>query len=399
MTTAAADRARRRRRGGRARRRARSSCSRGGGGGRPARHARGARARRARSSTRTCRPTRTARRTRASRALAGGFPAIARLRDSLAGAVAPGAFTLERDVRPWLGDEAAYAAVSPARHAAARRGRRPRRGRGARGAHRQPRHRGHVPRRAACSSAGPTSLAFVRDDVLAVGTDRGRARRRIDRAQGEGDALAGATALRAGDGGPARRPRRSTSTPPPQGVREVLAARDGLARRGRRAARPPGARGRCRVASAAEADGLRIARAAGRAAGPSDASFTPVARRARARGGRGLPRRRRRVSRLIRVLGRARRPARPSTRCARLLADNAGVDLDGDLLAPLSGEVALAVTTGAEDPGGSSGGAPVVTLKAQTADAEGTRGGARAAPGPARHAARPARERAGVPAR
>ncbi|MET0817686.1 MAG: DUF3352 domain-containing protein, partial [Solirubrobacteraceae bacterium] len=45
--------------------------------------------------------------------LAGGFPAVARLRDSLAGVVAPGAFTLERDIRPWLGDEAAYAAVSP----------------------------------------------------------------------------------------------------------------------------------------------------------------------------------------------------------------------------------------------------------------------------------------------
>ncbi len=44
------------------------------------------------------------------------------------------------------------------------------------------------------------------------------------------------------------------------------------------------------------------------------------------------------------------------------------MDLDRDLLAPLAGEVALAVTGPAEDPEGTSGGAPVVTLKARTAD-------------------------------
>jgi hypothetical protein len=51
------------------------------------------------------------------------------------------------------------------------------------------------------------------------------------------------------------------------------------------------------------------------------------------------------------------------------VADEAGVDLDGDLLGPLSGEVAVAVTGAAEDPAATGGGAPVVTLKARTADA------------------------------
>jgi hypothetical protein len=52
-----------------------------------------------------------------------------------------------------------------------------------------------------------------------------------------------------------------------------------------------------------------------------------------------------------------------------IVADDAGVDADGELLAPLSGEIALAVTGPADDPEGTAGGAPVVTLKARTADA------------------------------
>ena len=52
--------------------------------------------------------------TRSSPALAGALPLVARLRDQLAAAIAPQGFAFERDVRPWLGDELAYAAVSPA---------------------------------------------------------------------------------------------------------------------------------------------------------------------------------------------------------------------------------------------------------------------------------------------
>jgi hypothetical protein len=52
-----------------------------------------------------------------------------------------------------------------------------------------------------------------------------------------------------------------------------------------------------------------------------------------------------------------------------IVADESGVDVDRDLLAPLDGEVALAVTGPADDPEGSGGGAPLVTLKARTADA------------------------------
>jgi hypothetical protein len=297
--------------------------------------------------------------------LADGFPAIARLRDSLAGAVAPGAFTLERDVRPWLGDEAAYAAVSPAdtlllaavadraeaEALVARIG----------NLDTAATHRG-----VRVLSAGPTSLAFVRDDVLAVGT-AAAVRAAVDRAQGEGDTLAGAPLYeRATAGRPGGRTLDLYASA--QGVRDILAPRDGLLgtagtlldREGLEAAA---------ASLAAEADGLRLAaRLAG--GGSEDASFTPVLvervpEAAVAYLGTKT------VSRLIRVLGRL--GAGPTVDAVRqVLADNAGVDLDGELVAPLSGEVALAVTTGAEDPGGSSGGAPVVTLKAQTADAEGT---------------------------
>ena len=122
-------------------------------------------------------------------------------------------------------------------------------------------------------SAGPTSLAFVRDDVLAVGT-AAAVRAAIDRAQGEGDALAGRDRLRAGDRGPARRPhaRRLRVRPGrPRGARRARRA----ARRRRRAARPPGARGRRRRARRRGGPACgSAARLAG--GGPEDASFTPV---------------------------------------------------------------------------------------------------------------------------
>ena len=69
---------------------------------------------RARSPTSTSPPTPIARPTRASRRLAAALPPAGRLRDALVGAVAPQALDVARDVRPWLGDELAYAAVSPA---------------------------------------------------------------------------------------------------------------------------------------------------------------------------------------------------------------------------------------------------------------------------------------------
>jgi hypothetical protein len=75
--------------------------------------------------------------------------------------------------------------------------------------------------------------------------------------------------------------------------------------------------------------------------------------------------------RLTRVLGRLG-AARPLQRLGEALADEAGIDFERDLLAPLSGELAIAVTSAAEDPAAADGGAPVLTLKARTADARRT---------------------------
>jgi hypothetical protein len=297
--------------------------------------------------------------------LADGFPAVTRLRDSLAGAVAPGAFTLERDIRPWLGDEAAYAAVSPADTlllaAVADRPRAEALVARIGNLDTAATHRG-----VRVLSAGPTALAFVRDDVLAVGT-AAAVRAAIDRAQGAGDALADASAYqRVTAGRPGGRTLDVYASA--QGVREVLAARDGVLgaagalvdREGLEAAG---------AAFTAEATGLRVsARLAG--GGPEDASFTPVLVERVPQAAvayLGV----RTLSRLVRVLGRLGGAATVDA-VRQVLADNAGVDFDGDLVAPLSGEVALSVTTGKEDPGGSSGGAPVVTLKAQSADPQGT---------------------------
>ena len=102
--------------------------------------------------------------------------------------------------------------------------------------------------------------------------------------------------------------------------------------------------------------------------------------------------------RLARLLGRLG-AAGPLEAVRAALPDEAGVDLDRDLLAPLAGEVALAVTGPAEDPEGTGGGAPVVTLKARTADPRAHRGRARAAPGAARAPARAAGHRARLQAR
>ena len=58
----------------------------------------------------------------------------------------------------------------------------------------------------------------------------------------------------------------------------------------------------------------------------------------------------------------------PVRRLGEEIAEEAGIDFERDLLAPLSGELALAVTGSADDPAATGGGAPVVTLKARTAE-------------------------------
>ena len=214
-------------------------------------------------------------------------------------------------MRPWLGDEAAYAAVSPADTlllaAVADRA----------GAEALVARIGNLDTAAThrgvrVLSAGPTSLAFVRDDVLAVGT-AAAVRAAIDRAQGEGDTLAGSPLYeRATAGRPGGRTLDLYASA--QGVREILAARDGLLgtagalldREGLEAAA---------ASLAAEEDGLRIARAArGRRVRGRVVHAGP--RRARAGGGRGLPRREDGLAPDPRARP-PRRPGRPSTRCAR----------------------------------------------------------------------------------
>ena len=241
-------------------------------------------------------------------------------------------------------------------------------------------------------SAGPTSLAFVRDDVLAVGT-AAAVRGAIDRAQGEGDALAGAPLY---ERATADRPGGRTLDlyASAQGVREVLAARDGLLgtagtlldREGLEAAA---------ASLAAEEDGLRVAaRLAG--GGSEDASFTPVLVERvpeAAVAYLGV----KTVSRLIRVLGRLggrpdRRRGAPGARRQRRRR-------------PRRRPRRAALGRGRARRDDRRGGPRRLQRRRARGDAEGADrgrggdgGGARAAAGPARHAARPARERARVPA-
>ncbi|HKH18393.1 MAG TPA: DUF3352 domain-containing protein [Solirubrobacteraceae bacterium] len=295
--------------------------------------------------------------------LAGSLPAVGRLRDRIVAAVSPQGFDLERDVRPWLGDELAYAAVSPtdsvvlaavadrpkAEALVARVG-------NLSGAER---YRG-----VRLLVAGPTALAFV-GGFLAVGTEAA-VRAAVDLEQGDGARLADLPAYRRASEG--RPPERSLDAyASAAGVREVLAPRDGL----------PGALGAlldrpgltaAGASVSAEERGLRAhVRLAGGA--PRDAAFEPVLLErvpegaAAYAGVRG-------ALRLARVLGRlgAERPLEQ----LGALAEEAGIELDRDLLAPLSGELAIAVTGASQDRAGSGGGAPVVTLKARTADARRT---------------------------
>jgi hypothetical protein len=123
---------------------------------------------------------------------AAALPPLARLRDQLAAAISPTAFDVDRDVRPWLGDELAYAAVSPADSvllaAVADR----------------PKAEALVARIGNLSAAqeyrgvrvlvaGRTALAFV-GGFLALGTEPA-VRAAVEREQGEGDRLADADAF------------------------------------------------------------------------------------------------------------------------------------------------------------------------------------------------------------
>jgi hypothetical protein len=293
-------------------------------------------------------------------AQANALPPLRRLRQRFTAALSPRAFDLARDVRPWLGNEIAYAALSAADSvvlaAVADR----------------PKAEALVARIGNLSAAeryrgvrvlraGPTALAFA-GGFLAVGTEPA-VRAAIDRAQGKGARLADVPGYkRLSAGSPAARSLDAYASA--AGVRLVLAPRRGLLGiAGRLLDRP-----RLTAAGAdltSEPGGLRAhVRLAGGA--PRGATFEPVLLErvsettAAYLGVRGAGR----LVALLDELGAG--SALESTRTT--VGDEAGVDLDRDVLAPLSGEVALAVN------GGGAGGAPVVTLKAQTADARRTEG-------------------------
>ena len=308
------------------------------------------------------RPPRAAR-----RRAAAGRPRCA---TGCAAAVSPQAFDLERDVRPWLGDELAYAAVSPADSRRARRGRRPPEGGGARRA-----------RSATCSAAeryrgvrvlvaGPTALAFV-GDFLALGTEAA-VRAAVDRDQGDGARARGPAGLPARRRRPRRPSARSTPTPRRPGCARCSRRATGCSARSARCSTGPGCAPPA-PRSPRRSGGLRAhVRLAGGA--PRDAAFEPAAARARPGG-------RRRAtsacaarcgsSRVLERLG-ARGPVERLRRDARRRGRHRRSTRD--LLAPLAGELALAVTGAGEDPAGTGGGAPVVTLKARTADPRRTEG-------------------------
>ena len=296
--------------------------------------------------------------------LAEALPTVTRLREAVVATISPQAFDIARDVRPWLGDELAYAAVSPADSVVlAEVADRPR-------AEALVARIGNLEaaeqyRGVRVLIAGPTAIAFV-GDFLAVGTEAA-VRAAVDREQGDGERLSDLGAYEhAADGAPADRSVVAYASA--AGVREVLAPRDGLLGALGTLLDRPGlvAAG---AAVTAEADGLRThVNLAGGA--PRDAAFEPLLlervpeRAAAYLGVRGAAR----LARLLERLGAG--AALASVR--EVLAGEAGVDLDRELLAPLDGEVAIAVTGATEDAAGTGAGAPVVTLKARTADARRT---------------------------
>ncbi len=294
--------------------------------------------------------------------LAATLPSVALLRDRIAAAISPTAFDVERDVRPWLGDELAYAAVSPADSvvlaAVADRPKAEALVARVGNLSRAERYRG-----VRVLVAEETALAFT-GGFLAVGTEAA-VRTAIDRDQGVGDRLADLPAYRrAFDGRP--RERSLDAFASAAGVREVLAPRDGLLGALGALLDRPGLTS-ADASVTAEADGLRAqVRLAGGA--PRDGAFEPVLLEqvpeaaAAYVGVRGALRLTRVLERLgvdgsVQELGEA-------------LADEGGIELDRDLLAPLSGELAIAVTGAPDDAAASE--APVVTLKARSADPSST---------------------------
>ena len=239
----------------------------------------------------------------------------------------------------------------------------------------------------ACSWQGRTALAFV-GDFLAIGTEDA-VHAAVDRDQGAGVRLADLPAYRrASEGRPDERSLDAYASA--AGVREVLAPRDGLlgalgALLDRPGLTAAGASVTRRGAAAcARTCGSRAARRATPRSSPCCSSACPRAPR-RTSGVRG-------ALRLTRLLGRLGVEG-SLERLGDALAEEAGIELDRDLLAPLSGELAIAVTGASGDPAATAGGAPVVTLTARTADHAADRGGARAAAGAGRAAARRARAR------
>jgi Protein of unknown function (DUF3352) len=291
---------------------------------------------------------------------AQALPSVTRLRDRIVAAVSPRAFDLERDVRPWLGDELAYAAVSPvdsvvlaavadrarAEALVARVG-------NLSGAQR---YRG-----VQVLVAGPTALAFA-GGFLAVGTEAA-VRAAIDLDQGDGDALADSPEYRRANAGhPDERSLDAYASA--AGVRQVLVPRGGLLGALGALLDRPGMTAVGASVTAEEAGVRASLRLAGGA--PRDAAFVPVLLERvpeRAAAYVGV----RSALRLARVLGRLGAQA-TLDELAATLADEAGIDFERDLLAPLSGELAIAITGAADDPAGTGGGAPVVTLKARTAE-------------------------------
>jgi Protein of unknown function (DUF3352) len=286
--------------------------------------------------------------------LAAALPTVARLRDQVSAAISPQVFDLQRDVRPWLGDELAYAAVSPADSLVlAEVADRPR-------AEALVARIGNLSGAAAYRGvrvlvAGPTAVAFV-GDFLALGTEAA-VRAAVDRDQGDEPRLSDLGAYEhAADGAPADRSVVAYASA--AGVREALAPRGGLLGALGALLDRPGlvAAG---AALTAEEGGLRAhVRLAGGA--PRDAAFEPLLLErlpedaAAYLGVRGAPR----LARLLERLG----AGGPLAAARETIAREAGIDFDRDLLAPLADEVAVAVSAPSGD------GAPVVTLKARTTD-------------------------------
>lgn len=289
----------------------------------------------------------------------GTFPAVRALRDRLTAGVGRD-FDLVRDVRPWLGDEAAIALLDSGDRAANTlvllRVRDRRRAdeflRRAVGAQGSAPYRGVEIKR-----FGPVSATFV-SGFMAVGQDES-VRAAIDRSQNRGPALDTAPGYRRATVGRARA-RSLDLYLAPDGVRRVLRPAGGFV----------GALGGLLdhdkllgvAASAAHHDdGVRMrvrqSRSAGRGVGFRTELLDEVPRAAAGYAGlRGLDA----VGRLF-APATAKALRRPLDGALR----SAALDLDRDVLRPLRGEVAVSLTPGLP--------VPTFTLVAKTADERRTR--------------------------